>query len=77
MVKLSELQIKEIIIVDSGKRLGHINDLEIDLESGKIIAIIIADPDKKSGIFGKPEELIIYWEQIVTIGTDVILVNDF
>ena len=76
MIKLSELQIKEVIVIDNGKRLGHIYDLEIDPDLGKIIAIILILRDKKSGLFGKPDELIIYWEQIVTIGADVILVKE-
>ena len=76
MIKLSELQIKEVIVVDNGKRLGHIYDLEIDPDIGKILAIILVLRDKKNGLFGKPDELIIYWDQIVTIGADVILVKD-
>jgi len=76
MIKLSELQIKEVIIIDDGKRLGHIHDLEIDPDNGMITAIIIAVRDKKSGLFGKTDELIIHWDQIVTIGSDVILVKE-
>lgn len=76
VIKLSELQIKEVIVIDNGRRLGHIYDLEIDPELGKIIAIILILRDKKNGLFGKPDELIIYWEQIVTIGADVILVKE-
>ncbi|HEX6594851.1 MAG TPA: YlmC/YmxH family sporulation protein [Bacillota bacterium] len=76
MVTLSELQIKEIIVINNGSRLGHISDLKIDPEQGKIIALIVQLRDKKSGLFGKPHERIIYWEQIVTIGSDVILVEN-
>lgn len=76
MIKLSELQIKEVIIIDSGRRLGHIYDLEIDPEIGKIIAIILISREKRNSLFGKQEEIIIYWEQIVTIGADVILVKE-
>lgn len=76
MILLSELQVKEVIIVNSGRRLGHIYDLEIDPASGKIIAIILLTKTGGGGLFSKPEEVLIYWEQIVTIGTDVILVTD-
>ena len=76
MIKLSELQIKEVIVINSGKRLGHISDLEIDPDIGRITAIIIALRDRKGTFFGKPDELLIYWNQIVTIGDDVILVNE-
>ena len=76
MIKLSELQIKEVIVIDNGKRLGHIFDLEIDPDIGKIIAIILVLREGKSGLFGKQNELIITWDQIVTIGSDVILVKE-
>jgi len=74
MIKLSELQVKEVIVVDSGKRLGHIYDLEIDPNIGRIRSIILLR-NRKNGFFGKPDEIIIDWEQIITIGKDVILVN--
>ncbi|NBJ68484.1 MULTISPECIES: YlmC/YmxH family sporulation protein [Clostridia] len=76
MVRLSELQVKEVIVMDSGKKLGHIHDLEIDTNQGKIVAIIVIPRDKKNGLFGKAEELVIDWKQIIRIGTDVILVKE-
>lgn len=76
MIKLSELQLKEIIIIDDGRRFGHITDLEIDGNTGKIIAIVVEAKDKKNGMFAKADELLISWDQIVRIGSDVILVND-
>gem|GEM_PF-917046 len=76
MIKLSDLQVKEVIMVNSGKRLGHIYDLQIDPDLGIITAIIIIIRENKQGLFGKPEERIVFWDQIVTIGADVILVTD-
>lgn len=76
VIRLSDLQIKEVIVINNGRRLGHISDLEIDPNIGKITAIIVIAREKGSTIFGKQEELIINWHQIVTIGTDVILVQD-
>ncbi|WP_042144984.1 YlmC/YmxH family sporulation protein [Paucisalibacillus sp. EB02] len=76
MIKLSDLQVKEVIVINDGRRLGHISDLEIDPDRGRIIALVIYTREKKGGFFGKSDELMIYWEQIVTIGSDVILVKD-
>lgn len=76
MIKLSELQNKEVIVIDDGKRLGHMHDLEINPDTGKITAIILMVKEAKGGFFGKSDEVIIHWNQIVTIGSDVILVND-
>ncbi|WP_425514292.1 YlmC/YmxH family sporulation protein [Lentibacillus saliphilus] len=71
---LSELQIKEVIIVENGTRLGHISDLEINEQTGRIVALILYH--KKSGVFGKAEEIVIPWNHIVTIGSDVILIHE-
>ncbi|MEI3597042.1 MULTISPECIES: YlmC/YmxH family sporulation protein [unclassified Oceanobacillus] len=76
MIRLSELQMKEVISVVDGRRLGFIIDLEIDVRTGKIIALILADRDTKGGFFGKAEEVQVLWKQILRIGTDVILVKE-
>ncbi|MFC4557026.1 YlmC/YmxH family sporulation protein [Virgibacillus kekensis] len=76
MVKLSELQIKEVIVIEDGRRLGHISDLEIDGDNGNITALVIIVKDKKNGLFGKAGEMVIPWHHIETIGSDVILVRD-
>lgn len=76
MVMLSELQVKEIIIIDDGTRLGHFSDLEIDADSGKIMSLIIPVKEKQSGFFSKADEVVILWNQIETIGSDVILVKN-
>lgn len=75
MIKLSELQMKEIIVINSGKRLGHIADLKINTDLGRIEAIIILVKEN-SKLFGREEEIQIPWHQIITIGKDVILVEN-
>lgn len=76
MIKLSELQMKEIVLMSSGKKLGFVDDLEIDEVEGLITAIIVLDSNTRSSFFTKPSEIIVYWEQIVTIGADVILIKE-
>jgi YlmC/YmxH family sporulation protein len=76
MIKLSELQIKEVIVIDDGRRLGHIHDLEINPDNGRITSIILVVKDQGGGFFGKSDEVVIHWNQIVTIGSDVILVRE-
>lgn len=75
MVKISDLREKEIINVKDGSRVGMINDLEIDLDKGIVKAIIIPGPGRILGFFGKNNEYIIKWKDIVKIGADVILIN--
>lgn len=62
--------------MEDGRRLGNIADLEINPNTGKIEAIILFVKDKKGNFFSKSDELIIAWNQIVRIGTDVILVRE-
>lgn len=75
MITISELQVKDIVAVEDGRKLGHMTDLEIDVEKGVIIALVISLKGKMMGLFGNEEEEIIPWKNIVTIGEDVILVK--
>ncbi|MBR0601395.1 YlmC/YmxH family sporulation protein [Bacillus safensis] len=75
MISISEFQIKDVVDVSSGKKLGTIGDIDINVTSGKIQAIIIGGTGKVMGFFGKEEEMIVPWRNIVKIGEDVILVR--
>ena len=75
MVKLSEMREKEVINIKDGVRIGLIYDFEIDLQNGKVVAVVIPGPGKVLGIFGKNNDLIIEWQDIVRIGTDAILID--
>ncbi len=75
MVKISEFQIKDVVNVSDGKRLGNIGDIEINLSTGKIEAIVISGNGRVLGFFGKDEEIVIPWKNILKIGHDVILVR--
>ncbi|WP_091494465.1 YlmC/YmxH family sporulation protein [Amphibacillus marinus] len=75
MITLSMLQAKEIVSIATGERMGNVIDLEIDVEKGLILEIIIANRSGLSGIFQKQGESIIPWSHIVTFGNDVILVK--
>ncbi|WP_215828770.1 YlmC/YmxH family sporulation protein [Pelorhabdus rhamnosifermentans] len=75
MLKTSDLKLKEIINVLDGKRLGTITDIEIDVESGRLTAIIVPGAGRFLGMFGRSEDIVIPWEKINKIGLDVILVE--
>ena len=75
MVKTSDLREKEVINVRDGTRLGLISDIEVNLEKGIVEAIVIPGPGKILGIFGKNQDYVIKWKNIVRIGSDVILVD--
>lgn len=61
--------------MSDGRRLGFVSDVEIDLENGRIEAIIIPGGGRIFGIIGKDNELVIPWDRIKKIGEDIILVE--
>ncbi|OCA83906.1 YlmC/YmxH family sporulation protein [Pseudobacillus wudalianchiensis] len=75
MGRISDFQLKDIINVANGKKLGNISDIHLNLTAGTIDSIVISTSGKILGLFGKEEEIVIPWSQIVKIGEDVILVR--
>lgn len=75
MIKISEAKMKEVINIGTGERLGYINDFEIDLDKGIIVAMIMSTNMKGLSFFSKSNDVIITWEEIVKIGQDTILVD--
>lgn len=75
LTKTSELREREVVNILDGRRLGLASDLEIEVETGRIKAIVVPGPGKFLKVFGKNEEFVIPWEWIKKIGVDVILVE--
>ena len=66
---------KEVININYGKRLGYVQDVCADLESGTITSIIVPGNNKFMGMFSGGNEIVIDWQKIKCIGDDVILVE--
>ena len=66
---------KEVINVCSGRRLGCIADVEINICTGEIEAIVIPGPGKICGFFGTDCEYVIPFSCIKKIGPDIVLVE--
>ena len=75
MLKISDLKMRDVINIRDGRRLGFVGDLELDLEEGKVKAIIVPRRQSWFSIWGKDREYIIPWHDIVKIGVDIILVE--
>lgn len=73
-MRLSEIQNKDVINLNSGMKIGNIIDIKINSETGKIESLIL-ERKKFSSIFNSNDEIEIYWTQINKIGEDVILVE--
>ena len=73
--KLFDMGYKEVINLADGGRLGYVNDAEIDLETGKVIAFIIPGRRRFFGLLGREEDIIIEWEYVETVGEDLVLIR--
>ena len=74
-MRLSDIQNKDIISLNTGEKLGNIIDVKVNSETGKIESFILEK--KKFSSFFSNNESEIYWEKIHKIGEDVILVENF
>lgn len=76
MLRVSDLRSREIVNVIDGSRLGLVQDLDLDLDAGRVKGLIAQGAQTKFlGLIGRDEDLYIAWEQVIRIGTDVILVE--
>jgi YlmC/YmxH family sporulation protein len=75
MARMSDLRDRDVINVNDGKRLGVIIDIDVDIENGKIRAIILPGGGGFMGVLGRKNDLVIPWEKVVKIGVDTILVD--
>ena len=74
-MNLSDLQNKEIIDIYTGRRMGTIIDVKLSL-SGTIQKLILEDRKiNRRFLSSSKEETEIYWQQIIKIGDDIILIN--
>ena len=72
-MRLSELQSKKIIEIDSGSAVGTIIDVSLS-EDGKVDYFMI-EQRKNFFSLNREGDTKIYWSQIVKIGEDVILIK--
>ncbi len=66
---------KEVININNGKRMGYVQDVCADLESGAITSIIVPGENKITNMFTNKNDIMIPWEKIHCIGEDTILVD--
>ena len=66
---------KEVIDINNGKRLGYVQDVCADLETGTITHIIVPGSSKIINIFAGNNDIVIPWQKIKCIGEDLILVE--
>ncbi len=75
VMRLCELREKEVINICNCECLGFVIDVEIDICTGMVLALIIPGCAKWCCFFGRGNEIIIPWKHVVKIGPDIILVE--
>jgi YlmC/YmxH family sporulation protein len=73
--RIADLQCKEVVNVFDGARMGYVNDVELDVDNGRLCAIVVPGPWSFGSLFSKGEEYVVPWGQIEKIGDDIILVR--
>ncbi len=72
----TELRSREVINTSTGARIGYIDDLEIDMQTGRISSLIICGRPRLMGILGKDDDIVINCDDIEKIGSDTVLVKE-
>ena len=66
---------KEVVNITDGKRLGYVQDVCADLETGIITSIIVPGNNRIMSMFSYNNDIVITWKNIKCIGDDLILVE--
>lgn len=75
LVRASELRMLDVINITDGRRLGNVFDIDLDVNTGDILALLVPRGRGLFSFFQAQSDLAIPWERIVKIGVDVILVE--
>lgn len=75
MFTLYELCERDVVSVKDGANLGRVDDLQVDETTAQVQSLIIYGRLRLFGLLGREEDRVIPWQEIVTIGSDVVLVS--
>ena len=72
---LRDLSSKDVIQLKTGENLGRIDDVIFDEHGARLQSVILRGRAHCFGLLGSDEDLILPWESVKTIGTDVVMVD--
>lgn len=75
-MRVADLRCKEVVSVSDGSRFGFVGDVEMDLDSGQVRALVIPGRLRLFGLLGREEDRRIPWDLVRRFGEDIILVED-
>ena len=74
-MRISELKRKEVINAEDCRRPGFVGDVDFDMCSGCMTAVIVPGPGCLCGFLGREKEYVIPFCDICQVGDDIILVR--
>ncbi len=74
-MKLSDLQRKDIVNLNDGKKIGRIIDVEINTLDGSLVNLIIEKNRYFRNLFNTESDVLVRFNQIKKMGEDVILID--
>ena len=75
IIRLSELECREVINICDGGRVGFVDDAEFDCTGGNIVALIVPGKARFFGLLGREDDYVIPWACIRRVGADTILIE--
>ena len=72
---ISELRDKEVIDISGGSRFGYVGDVEVDLETGQVKALVVPGRLRFFGLLGREKDHVFPWSAVRRFGEDIILVE--
>jgi len=75
LFKISELGLRETVNLVDGAKLGPVKDVHIDLETGKVLSLVLSGGRKYFGLMSAGKDVEVPWEKIKKIGVHTVLVE--
>ncbi len=73
--RIADLRNKQVVCIKDGSVLGFIVDVELNIENGSLISLIVPGRARFFGLFGREEDVVIPWSEIEVIGQETVLVS--
>ena len=62
--RIAELRYKEVISVEDGSRFGYVGDMEVDMDTGQVRALVVPGRRRFFGLLGREEDKYIPWSAV-------------
>ena len=73
--RIEDFRYKEVVNVCDGLRLGYVCDVLIDINTGRVLSLIVPGRCKFLGLFWREDDYILPCDCIKRIGGDIVLVD--